>query len=247
MLSSSSVQMTKKKVFKIYSNFHWFVSIIGTFIFIFIAINSFWILEFWIKKDFAIKYNYLFQLACLQGVFASFTVVPHFSSFGLGKPSNNLWEASLTASLVIVLSLIMIPIIGVLGAAISQLIAYVLVVIFIQIQIKKTIFSEFNLIEFFRPILPSILIGCCLFLFLFYLSFKNVFISFTFINFVILNLLIVFIIIMVVMAEKYFNKNSGRYQIFIDALAMLKEKILHSINFNECSIFCYKIYYRKRN
>ena len=224
MLSSSSVQMNKKKVFKIYSNFHWFVSIIGTFIFIFIAINSFWILEFWIKKDFAIKYNYLFQLACLQGVFASFSVVPHLSSFGLGKPSNNLWEASLTASIVLILSLIVIPIIGVLGAAIAQLVAYILVAIFIQILMKKTIFSEFKLIELFKPIFPSITIGCCLFLILFYLSFKNVFISLTFINIVILNLLIVFIIILVVMAEKYFNKNSGRYQIFVDALAILKKK-----------------------
>lgn len=224
MLSSSSVQMDKKKVFKIYSNFHWFVSIIGTFIFISIALNSFWILEVWIKQDFAIKYNYLFQFACLQGVFASFSVVPHFSSFGLGKPSNNLWEASLTASIVLILSLIMVPIIGVLGAAIAQLLAYILMAIFIQVQIKKTIFKEFNLIELFRPILPSVIIGCSSFLFLFYLSFKNVFINLSFIDIVILNLLIGFIIIMVVMAEKYLNKNSGRYQIFIDALSIIKKK-----------------------
>jgi O-antigen/teichoic acid export membrane protein len=224
MLSSSSAQMNKKKVFKIYSNFNWFVSLIGTFIFIFIAINSFWILEFWIKKDFAIKYNYLFQLACLQGVFVSFGVVPHFSSFGLGKPSNNLWEASLSASIVLILSLIMIPVIGVLGAAIAQLLAYLLSSVFIQILVKKTVFREFKPIEIVKPILPSIIIGCCSFIFLFYLNFKNVFISLTLFNIVILNLLMVFIIILVILSEKYFNKNSGRYQIFIDALAMLRKK-----------------------
>lgn len=226
MLSSSAVQMDKKKIFQVYMNFHWFVSLIGTFIFIIVASNSFWILEFWIKRDFAIKYNYLFQLACLQGVFASFTIVPHFSSFGLGKPSNNLWEATLTASIILILSFIMIPMIGVLGAAISQLVAYILVVIFIQIQMQKTIFAEFKFLELFRPMFPSLVIGCCLFMLLFYLTFSNTFAHLTVVSIVILNFVIVFIILLVIMVEKYLNYKSGRYQILIDTLTIIRNKLI---------------------
>ena len=230
MLSSSSAQMDKKNVFKIYSNSHWFVSLIGTFIFIFIAVNSFWILELWIKKDFAINYNYLFQFACLQGIFASFSVVPHFASFGLGKPSNNLWEASLTAIIILLLAIILIPIIGVLGAAIAQLVAYILVSIFIQIQINKTIFSEYKLIELFRPILPSIIIGCSSFLLLFYLSIKDAFINLTFINIIVLNFLIVFVMFLVLISEKYFNKGSGRYKLFTEIIEVIKKKVFAHVD-----------------
>ena len=225
MLSSSSVELDRNKVFAIYRNFHWFVSLIGSFIFTAIAFNSFWILEFWIKRGFAVDYNYLFQMACFQGVFASMSIVPHFSSFGLNKPANNLREGLVSGSVVLLLSLILIPLMGALGAAITQLSAYVIVTLFIQLQMKVTVFGEQTFRAVIKPIFPSLLVGALLMAVALSLNLSNFYTGLSVVKVVMLNMIVLLAAVSAVLFERFPNRKSGRYQIVAEVAAIARRKM----------------------
>ena len=80
MFSSSSQSFDRNKVFSFYDKLQWIVSFWDYFSFCVLSINSFWILNLWISKEFALKYTLILQMACLQGAFSIFSIVPHFSS-----------------------------------------------------------------------------------------------------------------------------------------------------------------------
>ena len=222
MLSSVSTKLEKDKLFSIYDKLHWILTLTGSIAFSLICLNAYWILWLWIGKDFAEAHTYIFQLACLQGILSIFTAIPHFVSYGLGKPGNNLVEALSSGILVVVLAAILIPTIGVFGAALGQLITYGTVVFIIHSRVRKTIFPELSFVKILGPVLNGAFIGVLCFFASLSMNAFDLYEHFTVEKLLFLNVSLMLLIGLIVAYELVFKKGSGRIEIGIYAFNLLR-------------------------
>jgi O-antigen/teichoic acid export membrane protein len=222
LMSSASESFEAERLFSLYDKIHWFVSVVGALVFGILSVFGYWILSIWIGKSFADSYTYLFQIACFQGMWGTFSVIPHFVSYGLNKPANNLLEAVFTGCLVAVLAFVMIPVLGVLGAALAQLTAYVSTIILVHWNLRRTIFRGFSLAKVFDPLISPFILGTVCFLFSLYTRALTSFQDFNLRNCVLMISPVIILSILVIMYEQRVNVKLARIETLLDAVKLVK-------------------------
>lgn len=229
LMSSASETFETGKLFSLYDKIHWFVSFVGAMVFGLLSVFSYWILSIWIGKGFADSYTYLFQIACFQGMWSSFSVIPHFVSYGLNKPGNNLLEAVFTGCLVAVLAVILVPILGILGAALAQLISYTVAIVLIHWNLRRTVFKEFSLAKIFNPLISPFLLGTTCFFFSIYSRRLMNFENFNLSNCLIMISPAMILSILVIMYEQRVNVKLARVQTLLHAINAVKAVIIKKV------------------
>lgn len=225
MFSDNSQTMTNYQLFSIYDKLHWVISTVGSCSFCIISLNAYWIFHFWIGKSFAENYTILLQLACLQGILGVFSIVPHYVSFGMNKPTNNLIESLLSGLLITIFAIILLPVYGVLGASSAQIIAYIIVVIVIHVNLRKNVFPEQKLEKVFSPIYNGFLIGIITVAGSSYLNFISFYDDFSINKLIMVNFGFLLLVLSYFLYEKFWKSDSSRLDVLMYGMSLLKDTI----------------------
>jgi len=225
MMSFVSGQLEKDKLFSIYDKLQWFVSLTGSIVFSILSLNSYWILCLWIGKDFAEAHTYILQIACFQGVVASFGPILFFLSYGVDKPTNNLVEALLSGILVVILATILIPILGAFGAALSQMISCGVSIATLHILVRNTIFPKVSLVKIFNPSLSGLVLGVLVVSTSFSMNYLHLYEDFGLIEALYLNISLFFLISLIIGYDFVFKRDSGRIGTVIYGLDLVRSAL----------------------
>ncbi len=109
------------------------------------------IMGHWMGAEYALKSSSILAILTVSSVFISMTAIPSFILYGIGMPGINAKFAMLSAILNICLCFILIPSIGLQGAAIANLANLILVILYL-ITVDRTII-KIGIKQFAREVL----------------------------------------------------------------------------------------------
>jgi O-antigen/teichoic acid export membrane protein len=89
------------------------------------------IMNHWMGLEYGIKSSSVLAILSVSAVFTSLTAIPSFILYGIGMPGVNAKFAMLSAAMNICLCLLLIPWIGLPGAALANLANFVVVILFL--------------------------------------------------------------------------------------------------------------------
>jgi O-antigen/teichoic acid export membrane protein len=102
-----------------------------------IIILSTQIMNHWMGLQYSLKSSSVLAILAVSAIFTSLTAIPSYILFGIGMPGTNAKFAMLSATMNICLCLVLIPWLGLSGAAFANLANFVIVILYLATVDRK--------------------------------------------------------------------------------------------------------------
>lgn len=157
MLSSESSTRSSASLFAVYDKLQWFVTTFAAVAYTLLIVLAAPILTLWLGIDFAESGTLAWQISMFAFLFMAVNIVPYYVTYSMKRPMANTVTALVVGFGSVLLSALLIPIYGVIGAALSYLVVVPTSTVY-AIWIARTILPTVSWRRVFTPYISSVIV-----------------------------------------------------------------------------------------